>query len=163
MLSVKFDILVKRNDQGALPLPNGAHFTEREVDVLTWISRGASNIEIEQQIGIKRGTILNHIKAMKNKTGMPTPGALLLYAVHEKLIGISPSHDSHKYVENFASIFNNSLNDNQRNTIHRISSTGEFAYMQPLLKKMGLQTQEEAILLMNFVNGWPQESPKPRF
>ncbi|HEY0755840.1 MAG TPA: response regulator transcription factor [Ktedonobacteraceae bacterium] len=52
-----------------LPLVGGERLTERELEILTLLARGASNREISEMLYITHGTVKNHISTILSKLG----------------------------------------------------------------------------------------------
>lgn len=60
-------------------------FTDREIEVLRELSKGASNPEIGKTLNMASGTVKNHIERMLNKTGFETRTRL---AVEARRLGL---------------------------------------------------------------------------
>ena len=65
-------------------LPAG--LTEREIEVLTLVARGASNREIAQQLVISEKTAGHHLEHIYNKIGVSSRAAAVFYAMQHRLI-----------------------------------------------------------------------------
>lgn len=62
------------------PLAVGPLLTEREVDVLRWISFGASNKVVAQKLGISPSTVRTHVESVFRKLDCSTRAAATLKA-----------------------------------------------------------------------------------
>jgi DNA-binding CsgD family transcriptional regulator len=60
--------------------------TDREVDVLRRVARGASNKSIAAELGISARTVQHHLLHVYAKTGITNRAAATLYAVEHALL-----------------------------------------------------------------------------
>ena len=77
-------------------LINSSELTERELDVLRELTRGATNEEIADSLSISIHTVKRHIQNLIEKTGYDSTLAL---AVHAKELGIVVSDNERKKSE----------------------------------------------------------------
>jgi DNA-binding CsgD family transcriptional regulator len=66
--------------------PMGNLLTERERDVLRWISRGASNKSVAQKLSISPSTVRTHVESVFRKLECSTRAAATLKATQLGLI-----------------------------------------------------------------------------
>jgi DNA-binding NarL/FixJ family response regulator len=69
-----------------LRLPRQADLTEREIEVLRLIAKGATNREIAEQLVISEGTVKNHISNMLSRLGLRDRTQAALYARDNALL-----------------------------------------------------------------------------
>jgi DNA-binding NarL/FixJ family response regulator len=67
------------------PLPNGAHLTRREREVLALIASGKHSSEIAARLSISAGTVEAHRRNIMAKLGLHSIAELTKYAVREGL------------------------------------------------------------------------------
>jgi two-component system, NarL family, response regulator LiaR len=60
--------------------------TERELEVLRLVGRGASNREIAQALNLTEGTVRTHVHNILGKLGLANRNQALLYAVRQGLV-----------------------------------------------------------------------------
>jgi two-component system, NarL family, response regulator LiaR len=75
--------------QGALPPVEAAPIealTDRELDVLKWIGRGASNREIAAALVLADGTVRTHVHHILGKLGLENRNQAILYAIRTGLV-----------------------------------------------------------------------------
>jgi DNA-binding NarL/FixJ family response regulator len=60
--------------------------TEREIEVLRLIAKGATNREIAEQLVISEGTVKNHISNMLSRLGLRDRTQAALYARDNALL-----------------------------------------------------------------------------
>jgi len=65
---------------------SGGLLTERERDVLRWVSRGASNKVVAQKLSISPSTVRTHIESVFRKLECSTRAAATLKATHLGLL-----------------------------------------------------------------------------
>ena len=65
-------------------LPGG--LSERELEVLLVLARGASNREIAGQLGISPKTVGHHVQHVYRKAGVHSRAAATLWAVEHRLV-----------------------------------------------------------------------------
>ena len=63
--------------------------TEREVEVLTWITRGKPNREIASLMTVSENTVKNHVRNILEKLQLHSRMEAVFYAVREKLLDIT--------------------------------------------------------------------------
>ena len=73
---------------GAKSAPDGAAdqdgvLSERECEILRWVSKGASNKEIAQELFISENTVKNHLKNILAKLHLRNRVQLATYAVRQ--------------------------------------------------------------------------------
>ncbi|WP_309122638.1 response regulator transcription factor [Paenibacillus sp.] len=56
-----------------------APFTERELDIMTFIAKGATNKEISKKLFLSEGTVANHITSILGKTGLTHRTQIAIY------------------------------------------------------------------------------------
>ena len=61
--------------------PAGVHLTPRELDVMRWLARGATNAEIAEALVVSPHTVANHLKRIRAKTGSENRTAAAAYAI----------------------------------------------------------------------------------
>lgn len=81
-------LLEKRRPTAARPslVPVGSVLTEREREVLRWISRGASNKAVAQKLSISPSTVRTHVESVFRKLECSTRAAATLKATRLGLI-----------------------------------------------------------------------------
>ncbi|MFP3122525.1 response regulator transcription factor [Ectobacillus funiculus] len=62
-----------------------SRFTERELDIMSFIARGFSNKEISKQLFISEGTIANYITSILGKTGLEHRTQIAIYYLTGKV------------------------------------------------------------------------------
>jgi DNA-binding NarL/FixJ family response regulator len=67
-------------------LPKSQPLNEREVEVLTWVARGKTSIEIAQILGLAKRTIDFHIDNARGKLGAATRTEAVIKATANRLI-----------------------------------------------------------------------------
>ena len=67
-----------------VPLPAG--LTEREAEVLGWLTRGLTTKEIGQRLNITPKTADHHIQHVYAKIGVRTRAAATVFAMHHDLV-----------------------------------------------------------------------------
>lgn len=68
------------------PRARGAALSEREIEVLVELARGASNKEIAVSLGVSPKTVQHHVAHVYEKTGVKSRAAAALYAVEHGLV-----------------------------------------------------------------------------
>ena len=63
-----------------------AGLTEREMEVLALVARGASNREIAHQLVITEKRVGHHLEHIYNKIGVSSRAAAVFYAMQHRLI-----------------------------------------------------------------------------
>lgn len=64
--------------------------TERELEVLRWVAKGAPNKEIAGEIGISQATVRVHVSNILSKLGLENRSQMVLYAVKQGLCDEAP-------------------------------------------------------------------------
>jgi DNA-binding NarL/FixJ family response regulator len=62
--------------------------TERELEKLSLLAQGLSNIEIAQRTGITEGTVRSHVSNLLNKLGLANRAQAVIYAVRKDFINL---------------------------------------------------------------------------
>ncbi|TML38533.1 MAG: response regulator transcription factor [Actinobacteria bacterium] len=82
-----------RRDPGPTPVAGGIHprsdaeaLTERELDGLRLIGRGATNTEIGQELYISEGTVKTHVGRIFSKLGLRDRAAAVVFAFDHGLV-----------------------------------------------------------------------------
>jgi DNA-binding NarL/FixJ family response regulator len=78
-------------NQAIHPEPGLAGLTEREVDVLQWVARGASNGQIADELCITINTVKSHLKNILEKLQLENRTQVAAYAIQSGLV----DHRSH--------------------------------------------------------------------
>ena len=73
---------------GGHELPGNIHITKRELDALILVSRGLSNNEAAEAIGVSVNTFRNHVYNVMKKLGANNRAHALLAAIDKGLLGI---------------------------------------------------------------------------
>ena len=73
-----------------LGLSFNTEFTQRELDVLRWMTKGLSNGAIAKKLNISENTVKVHIRHMLNKTGYENRTEL---AIQARVSGVAVSVD----------------------------------------------------------------------
>ena len=75
-------------DQRSAPPPRGwpADLTDREVEVLRVIARGASNREVAERLFISTKTVGRHVENVYAKIGVSSRAAAALFAMQNRLL-----------------------------------------------------------------------------
>jgi len=68
------------------PGPEGARLSNREKEILAWLSEGLSSKQIADKLFISESTVINHRKNMLKKTNSKNIAELIRYAIHKGLI-----------------------------------------------------------------------------
>jgi DNA-binding NarL/FixJ family response regulator len=76
---------------GQLRSPAQDSLSPRELDVLTWVARGASNKEIAQHLHISEATVKSHLLHIFEKLGVNDRTQAVTCAVQKGLIQLPPS------------------------------------------------------------------------
>jgi DNA-binding NarL/FixJ family response regulator len=71
---------------GQLRTPAGAPLSERELDVLTWVAKGASNKEIARHLHISESTVKSHLLHIFSKLGVNDRTQAVTLAVQKGII-----------------------------------------------------------------------------
>jgi DNA-binding CsgD family transcriptional regulator len=66
--------------------PKLAELNDREVEVLTWVARGKTSVEIAQIVGLTKRTIDFHIDNARGKLGAATRTEAVIKATTGRLI-----------------------------------------------------------------------------
>ena len=74
---------------GQLRAPAGAALSPREVDVLTWVAKGASNKEIAQHLHISEATVKSHLLHIFAKLGVNDRTQAVTLAVQKGIIQLN--------------------------------------------------------------------------
>jgi DNA-binding CsgD family transcriptional regulator len=75
--------LNSRKEQGSEEL------TEREIEILTFLTKGLSNKEIADKLNISIHTVISHRKNISEKTGIKSLPGLTIYAISKNIIPLS--------------------------------------------------------------------------
>lgn len=77
-----------RNKQRAMPAPAAEHekLTQREREILVFLSRGASNKEIARALDLAESTVKIHIQSILKKLGVVSRVQAAIYAVEHGLV-----------------------------------------------------------------------------
>jgi HD-GYP domain-containing protein (c-di-GMP phosphodiesterase class II) len=70
----------------AVPRPQPAGLSEREVQVLRLLARGLSNRQMGAELGISPKTVGHHVQSIYSKVGVSTRAAAALFAVEHDLL-----------------------------------------------------------------------------
>ena len=73
---------------GGYELPGNIHITKRELDALILVSRGLSNVEAAEAIGVSVNTFRNHVYNVMKKLGANNRAHALLTAIDKGMFGI---------------------------------------------------------------------------
>ena len=73
---------------GQLRAPEENALSQREVDVLTWVARGASNKEIARSLHISEATVKSHLLHIFSKLGVSDRTQAVTLAVQKKIIAL---------------------------------------------------------------------------
>jgi two-component system NarL family response regulator len=84
-LVAEFARLVSRTNADAVQERTRA-LTEREVEVLTWITRGKPNREIASLMTVSENTVKNHVRNIMGKLQVSSRTEAAMHAVREKLV-----------------------------------------------------------------------------
>ncbi|MGH7877310.1 MAG: HD domain-containing phosphohydrolase [Candidatus Dormibacteraceae bacterium] len=80
----------QRSKQGRSERAWPAGLTDREVDVLRLLARGAANKEIAQQLHVSQATVHTHVINIYGKSSVKTRAGATLFALEHDLIQVSP-------------------------------------------------------------------------
>ncbi len=69
-------------------LPDRPRLTERELDVLKLVSRGCTNREIGENLGITQNTAKNHVRNILEKLHLHSRTEAVMFALREKLLDV---------------------------------------------------------------------------
>jgi DNA-binding NarL/FixJ family response regulator len=82
--------ILTRLSQAAIYSPdddqNGSHLTEREMEVVTLVTRGLSNKEIAQELFLSEGTVKAHVSRVMSKLGVDRRTDLVRHALSSGLV-----------------------------------------------------------------------------
>jgi len=76
-----------RQARGESNEANPDELTEREREVLALVARGASNLDISQQLHISENTVKKHLRSILDKLHLENRVQAAIYALQEDLIG----------------------------------------------------------------------------
>lgn len=65
---------------------NGLNFTEREREIMHYVCRGMTNIEIASELALRPGTVKNLVSLLLSKTGCVSRAQLVRYAIDRHLV-----------------------------------------------------------------------------
>lgn len=89
------DIISKKINNLLIPLIGGEQnledLTQREVEVLTCLTKGQSNKEIAEDLNISIHTVISHRKNIIEKTGIKSLPGLTIYALSKHIIQLDAS------------------------------------------------------------------------
>lgn len=85
LLSEFATMVKKTDDRQPLPAPR---LTERELEVLKLVARGANNRDIAKELFISENTVKNHVRNILEKLHLHSRMEAVVYAVREKLLDI---------------------------------------------------------------------------
>jgi len=74
-----------REQKKQSPAPLVEPLTDREIQVLVLVGRGASNKQIAQTLNVSEGTVRTHVHNLLGKLGLENRNQAILYAVRERL------------------------------------------------------------------------------
>ena len=80
-------VLMAAGDRDDVPSANPDGLSDREVEVLARLARGASNKEIAGELGLSAKTVQHHVAHVYDKIGLRSRAAAALYAVERGLLG----------------------------------------------------------------------------
>ena len=91
--------LMKNVADARAATPEEDHLTERELDVLRLVARGASNMQIAEELVISVNTVKSHLKNILSKLGLENRTQVAAYAIERGLVthpmeGLPPNHPS---------------------------------------------------------------------
>jgi DNA-binding CsgD family transcriptional regulator len=78
----------RSNDKGQ----SNEDLTEREVEVLTYLTKGLSNKEIADKLNISIHTVISHRKNLSEKTGIKSLPGLTIYAISKNIIPLNDTN-----------------------------------------------------------------------
>lgn len=78
--------LMKNVADARAATPEEDHLTERELDVLQLVARGASNMQIAEELVISVNTVKSHLKNILSKLGMENRTQVAAYALEKGLV-----------------------------------------------------------------------------
>jgi DNA-binding NarL/FixJ family response regulator len=64
------------------------HITDRERDVMKYIVKGYSNIEISEELGLSEKTVKNHVASLIHKLKVRNRTQIVIYALKHKLMSL---------------------------------------------------------------------------
>ncbi len=67
------------------PRPVAEAFTQRDLDILRLLGRGATNHEIAERLCLSDGTVKNYVSTLLGKTGLRDRTGLAVWAIHQGL------------------------------------------------------------------------------
>ena len=79
-------VLMASGEPDDLPAPNPSGLSDREVEVLCFVARGASNKEIASQLGLSAKTVQHHVAHVYDKIGVRSRAAAAVFAVERGLL-----------------------------------------------------------------------------
>ena len=74
-------------------LASSAEFTEKELEILRFMTGGYSNVEIAEKLGVSSGVIKNHVADMLFKTGFRSRTQLAVRARESGLVILEKTED----------------------------------------------------------------------
>lgn len=89
------DTISKKINNLLIPLIGGEQnledLTQREIEVLTFLTKGQSNKEIAENLNISIHTVISHRKNIIEKTGIKSLPGLTIYALSKHIIQLDTS------------------------------------------------------------------------
>lgn len=82
--------LMRLLSQEGAPATSVESLTDRELDVLKLVARGANNQEISRELNIAENTVIKHISSILGKLGIENRTQAALYAIREGLAPLYP-------------------------------------------------------------------------
>ncbi len=77
----------------SMGLATSDEFTEKELEILRFMTGGFSNVEIAEKLGISTGVVKNHVADMLNKTGFRSRTQLAVRARETGLVILEKDED----------------------------------------------------------------------
>ncbi|MDY0395319.1 response regulator [Virgibacillus halophilus] len=77
--------LANRQNTKEEPMLDSSKFTERELEIMSYIAKGYANKEISEKMYISGGTVANYITSILNKTGLKHRTQIAVYYLTGKV------------------------------------------------------------------------------
>lgn len=81
-------MLLRELTEGSVKIEDSDHLTKRELDVLKWVAKGRSNLEIAGDLSISEATVRTHVSNILSKLHLASRTQAALYALRRGLASL---------------------------------------------------------------------------